>query len=169
VDLEPRRPGGDRQVLIAELANDVEGLARRLLECEPQLVLLHRALDLCTHMRCCLEEAIRGHEPIERLMRPLQVVVADEVLEPPLRVDDVREHRPPQELVPQRLPESLDLPERLRMLRATTDVLHAEPREVLFELRLAAPHRVLTTVVRQYLARRAVSGDAALERFHHQR
>jgi hypothetical protein len=31
VDLEARRTGGDRQVLIAELTDDVEGLARRLL------------------------------------------------------------------------------------------------------------------------------------------
>jgi hypothetical protein len=41
-----------------------------------------------------LEEPVRRHEAIERLVRPLEVVVAQEVLEPPLRIDDVREHGP---------------------------------------------------------------------------
>jgi hypothetical protein len=35
VDLEPRRAGGDRQALVAELSDDVERLSRRLLQREP--------------------------------------------------------------------------------------------------------------------------------------
>ncbi len=102
-------------------------------------------------------------------MRTLKIVVGQKVREPILRVDCVREHRPPQKLVPQGLPESLDLPQRLRMLRSAPDVLDAHPLEHLFELRLAPPHRVLPPVVRQYLGGLPVRGNAALEGFHHQR
>jgi hypothetical protein len=109
VDFEARRAGRDRQPLITELADDVKRLARRLLERQPQLVRGDRTLDLGAHVRCRLEEAVRRHEAVEGLVRTLEVVVADEVLETTLRVDDVREDRAAQKLVPQRLPEALDL------------------------------------------------------------
>ena len=102
-------------------------------------------------------------------MRSLEVVVADVVLEPALRVDDVREDCAPQKLVPQRLPESLDLAERLRMLRSASNVLDAKALEVLFKLGSPAPHRVLPTVVRQHFRRRSVRRKAALECLHHER
>ena len=100
VDLQPLITCADREPLIAELADDIERLARRLLERESQLVRCDRALDLHAHVRGRLEEAIGGDEPVERLVWPLKVVVADEVLEPLLRVDDVGEHGAAQELVP---------------------------------------------------------------------
>lgn len=169
MDLEARRAGRDRQPLIAKLPDDIKRLARRLLEREPQLVLRDRALDLGAHVGRRFEEAIRGHESIERLVRPLEVVVADVVREPVLRVLHVREDRAAQKLVPQRLPEALDLAERLRMLRPTANVLDAHPRERFLELGLAAPHRVLTAVVGQHLRRLSIARDAALEGLHHER
>jgi hypothetical protein len=169
MDLQARRAGGDRQPLIAELPHHVKRLTRRLFEREPQLVLRDRALDLGADMRRGLEEAICGDQAVERLVRPLEVVVADVVRESVLRVLHVREHRAAQKLVPQRLPEALDLAERLRMLRPTTDVLDAHARERFFELGLAAPHRVLTSVVGQHLGGLTVRGDTALEGLHHQR
>ena len=102
-------------------------------------------------------------------MRTPEVVVVHEVVEAPLRVDDVREHRAAQKLVPQGLPESLDLPERLRVLWATANVADPEPCELLLELGLAAPHRVLAAVVGQHLLRLPEGRDAALEGLHHQR
>lgn len=169
MDLEPRRAGRDRQPLIAELADDVERLARRLLEREPQLVGRHRAFDLGADVRGGPEIAVRGDQPVERLVRALKVVVADEVIEPALRVDDVREHGAAEKLVPERLPEPLDLAERLRMLRPATNVLHAHPREQLLELGLAAPHGVLPAVVSEHFGRLAIRGHATVERLHHQR
>ena len=169
VDLEAGRASGDRQPLLAELADDVERLARRLLEREPQLVGRHSALDLGPHVRGGLEVAVGGDEAVERLVRTLEVVVADEVLEPALCVDDVREHGAAEKLVPQGLPEALDLAERLRVLRPAADVVDTHPGEQLLELGLAAPHRVLPAVVGQHLGRLAVRRDAALERLHHQR
>ena len=169
VDLQALVTCRDRQPLITELADDIERLSRRLLECEPQLVRRDRALDLGADMRRRLEESIRRHQAIERLMRALKVVVADEVLEPLLRVDNVREHRATEKLVPQRLPEALDLAQRLRMLRPAADVLDALPRQRFFELGLAAPHRVLAPVIGQHFRRRSVRSDTPLERLHYQR
>jgi hypothetical protein len=169
VDLEATRTCGDRQPLIAELSDDVKRFTWWLFESEPELVGGDRALDLSAHVRRRLEKAIGRYESVERLVRPLEVVMTDEVIQTPLRIDDVREHGAAEKLVPERLPEALDLAERLRMLWPTADVLHAQTREQLFELRLAAPDRVLTTVVGQHLRRRSVRGDAALECLHHQR
>jgi hypothetical protein len=169
VDFEPCRAGGDRQVLVAELADHVKGFARRLVEREPQLVLRNRTLDFSAHVSGRLEESVCGHETVEGLMRTLEVVMADVVLEPPLRVDDVREDRAAEKFVPQRLPETLDLAERLRMLRPTADVLDSESFEVLLEFGLAAPHGVLPTVVGQHFCRCTVRRYTALESLHHER
>lgn len=169
VDLEPRRARRDRQPLIAELTDDVERLARRLLERESELVRGDRAFDLRAHVRRRLEEAVRRDQTVERLMRSLEVVVAEEMLEALLRVAHVREHGPAEKLVPQRLPEPLDLAERLRVLRPTANVVNPHARQRLLELRLAAPHGVLPSVVGQHFRRLAVCRHAAFERLHHQR
>lgn len=169
VDLQPLLAGGDRQPLITELTDDVKRLAWRLLEREPQLVRRDSSLDLRAHVRRRFEEAIRRHETVERLVRPLEVVVADEVIEPVLRIHDVCEHRAAEKLVPQRLPEPLHLAERLRMLWPTADVLNPHPRQRLFELRPSPPHGVLPTVVRQHFRGLAIRRNTALECLHHQR
>lgn len=168
-DLEPRTARGDRQVLIAELTDDVERLARRLFEREAQRVRRDLALDLGADVRRCAEVPVGRHRAVERLMRSLEVVVLEEVLEPVLSVDVVGKHSATEKLVPQRLPEAFDLAERLRMLRPAADVPDAEPLECDLEFRLAAPHGVLPPVVGQHLRRLTERGDAALERLHHQR
>lgn len=169
VHFQARRVRRDRQTLISELADHVKRLARRLLERESDLVLRDCALDLGAHVRCCFEEAIRRYEPVERLVRSLVVVVVDVVLEPALRVDDVREDRAAEKLVPQCLPEALDLAERLRVLRAAPDVLDTAPLQLLLELGLTPPHRVLAPVVGQHLRRLSVRGDPTFEGLHHER
>jgi hypothetical protein len=50
-------------------------------------------------------------------VRPLEVVVLDVQAQPPLAIREISEDRARQEFFPQRLPETLDLPQRLRMLR----------------------------------------------------
>ena len=118
VDLEALPASSDRQPLIAELPDDVERLANRLLKREPQGVRCDGALDICADVRGGLEEAIRWDQSVERLVRSLEVVVRQVVHESLLRVDGVGEDRASQKLVPQRLPEPLDLAQRLRMLQA---------------------------------------------------
>jgi hypothetical protein len=169
VDLEALLAGCDRQALIAELTDDVKRLARRLLERQPQRVRGDRALDLGAHVRRGLEEAICRNVPVERLVWSLKVVVRQVVREALLRVDGVREDRATEKLVPECLPEALDLAERLRMLRSTADVVNAGADQQLFELGLAAPDRVLPAVVGQHLGRLPVRRQTVLERLHHQR
>ncbi len=101
-------------------------------------------------------------------MRALEVVGVDEQRHPPHAVGEVREHRPGQELVPERLPEPLDLAERLRVLRPALHVPDAVAPELLLERGLAAPGRVLPALVGEHLRRRPERRDAPLQRLHHE-
>jgi hypothetical protein len=158
----------DRQVAIAEPADQVEGLARLLLVREPHRVVRHVLLDRRPHPRRRPEEAVRGHEPLDALVRPLEVVGVDEQPETPRAVGEVREDRPRQKLLPERLPEALHLPECLRVLRAALDVPDALPPQLLLELGLAAPRRVLPSLVGQDLLRRPVVRDPPSQRLEDQ-
>lgn len=158
----------DGKVAIAEAPDQIKRFSRRLLPRQAHLVVGDAALDDLAHMRCRAEESIRWHQTSERLVWPLEVVCVDEVHRAAVAVRVVRKHRARQKLVPQRLPEALDLAERLRVLRPTLDVPDAVLAKLLFEFRLAAPGRVLPALVRQHFLRRAVLCDAARQRFHHQ-
>jgi hypothetical protein len=166
--LQPAASGGDRQVLIAQPPDQVEGLLRRPLEREPCGVLRHRVLHRRPHLRRQPEESIRGRQPFDALVRPLEVVAIDEEPQPTVTVRKIRKHRPRQKFLPQRLPEALDLPQRLRVLRTALDVLDALPSQLLRERRLSAPRHVLPPLVRQNLPRRPVLRDASVQRLHHQ-
>jgi hypothetical protein len=165
---QPVDARGNREVPIAQPSDEVERLLRRLLLREPERVRLHASLDRGAHLRRAPEEAVRRDEPAERLVRPLEVVAVDEEREPSRAVGEVREHRPREQLLPQRLPESLDLPERLRVLRPALHVPDPLPAQFLLELRRPAPSGVLAALVGQDLARRPVRGDPAVERLHHE-
>ena len=139
-----------------------------MLACEPQRVVIDRPLHGVAHLRRCPEESVRGHQPRQRLMRPVEVVVVDEERKPTLAIGVVGEHRAREKLVPQCLPEALDLPQRLRMLRPALHVPDSVAAQQLLEGRLAAPRRVLPALVGQHLLRRAVPRQRALDRLEHQ-
>lgn len=166
---QPASFSGDGQSPVAELAHQVEGLSRRLLAREPQRVLRDVLLHRLAHHRSRAEEAVRRHESSERLVRPLEVVAVDEDGEPSLTVFEVGEDGAREKLLPERLPEALNLPERLRMLRAAGDVADAVLTQRLLKPRLSAPRLVLPALVRQHFLRRAPVGNSALEGFQHQR
>jgi hypothetical protein len=117
----------DRQVLVAQTTDQVEGLSRRLLERQALRVLRDALLDRLPHLRRRPEEAVRWHQPLDALVRTLEVVRVHEKPEAALAVGEVRKHRPTQEFLPERLPESLHLPQRLRVLRPALDVADALP------------------------------------------
>lgn len=169
VDLKTLSAARDRQPLIAELPDDVEGLSGRLFQGESQRVCRDRTLDLRADVRGGLEEAVCRHEPVERLVRSLEVVVRQVVQQSLLCIHRVGEDRAAEKLVPQGLPETLDLAERLWMLWPTPDVVNPHPRECFFEFRLAAPNGVLPSVIGQHFGWLAVRRDAVLEGLHHQR
>lgn len=167
-DLQAASFGGDAEVAVAESADEIERLARRLLVREAHRVGGDVFLDGFTYVRRGAEEAVGGNEPFERLMRTLEVVGVHEELDASVAVREVREDGAREELVPERLPEALDLAERLRMLRPALDVIDAVQVQLALEVRLAAPCRVLAALVGENLSRLSVGGDAALERFHHE-
>ena len=101
-------------------------------------------------------------------MRPLEVVVLDKKPHPPLAVLEVREHRAREQLLPQRLPEPLDLPAGLRMMRPALHMLDAMTLQLRLELRTATPGGVLAALVGQDLPRRTVVGNATRQRLQHQ-
>lgn len=160
--------GSNREVAIAETTHEIEGLPRLLLHREPQRVLLDALLHRVPHVRRRLEEAIRRDDSLDALVRTMEVVPIDVEPESPLTVREVRKHRPRQKLFPQRLPKSLHLSERLRMLRSALHVPDAVPSELPLEVRLPAPGRVLPPLIRQHLLGRAVLRDAPREGLHHQ-
>jgi hypothetical protein len=126
------------------------------------------ALDGVAHLWTGPKVSIRRHVPIERLVRTLEVVTLYEELQPTETVCKVREDRPRQKFVPQRFPEALYLPQRLRMLRSAPHVRDALAPQLPRKLALPAPHRVLTTIVGEDFPRRSIRSDAAQERLHHQ-
>jgi hypothetical protein len=158
----------DGYVAIAQAADEIKRLARRLLSRQTHLVVRHALLDRRAHVRSRAEESVRRYEPVERLVRALEVVRVDEMHDAPVAVSEIRKHRARQKLVPERLPKALDLAERLRMLRSALHVPDAVLAELLFEFSLAAPSGVLPALVRQDFLRRAVLRYPARQRLHHQ-
>jgi hypothetical protein len=100
---------------------------------------------------------------------PLEVVGIHEQPDSAGQIREVGKHRARQQLLPQRSPESFDLPQRLRVLRPTLDVDDPFTPELLLELRRAAPSGVLPTVIGEDLSRRAKGRDALVQRLHDQR
>lgn len=159
----------DAQIAVAQSPHQVKGLPRWLLTGQPQAVVGHRLLHRRSHLRCRIEVAVRRYQPANSLVRPLEVVSVDEELEPTLQVREVREDGLRQEFVPRRLPEALDFPERHRVLGPALDVLDAFTAKQVLEGRLAAPRRVLTSIVRQNLARAAEATETTFQSLEHQR
>jgi hypothetical protein len=129
----------------------------------------HPLLDGRPHLRRGPEEAVRRHRPPDPLVRTPEVVGLHEEPDPPLAILEVGKNRPREKLLPQRLPETLDLPQCLRMVRPALDVPNALPTQLLLEVRVPAPGHVLTALIGQHLPRRAVLGNAPRQRFQHQR
>lgn len=168
-NLQSRSARVDAEILVAQAADQVEGFARRLLARHAQRIGRHRRLYRRSHLWGRAEEAIGGRHALERLMRALEVVVLHEERCAPLAIVEVGEHRPRQELLPQGLPEALDLAAGLRVVRPALHVRDAVPLELLLEGGRTAPRGVLAALVGEDLARGAVVGDAARERLHHER
>jgi hypothetical protein len=103
-----------------------------------------------------LVKPVRGTQPANALVRPLEVVVLYPQLCAVLHVLEPFEQRPVEKLLFDRLPEPLDLSLRLRVVRLRPDMLDLHPVHLLLKLRLTAPARVLPAVVRQHLCRSLV-------------
>jgi hypothetical protein len=168
-DSEPGPVGGDREVSIPEPSHQIEGLLGRLLLRASQRVAFDVLLDRRAHLRCCAEVPVGRYEPVQRLVRPLEVVPLDEEPEAPLAIGEVGEDGAAQEFIPQRLPETLDLPQGLRVLGAALDVPDPVLAQPLLEEGLSTPGRVLPPLIGQHFLRRPEGCNSTLQRLEHER
>jgi len=98
---------------------------------------------------------------------PLVVVVLHPPRDPFPRLVQRLEARPGQEVVLERLPEPLDLPQRHRMMRRAADVVDVVFLQFLLEGRLPAPTGILPAVVGQHFPGRAVLRHRGAVEVHH--
>jgi hypothetical protein len=159
--VQRRAARADRERAIAQLTRQVKRLPQRLLLRQAQRVLLHLRLDARAHRTRRAEEPVGGGQTFQPLMRTLEVVVLDEQAHSALAVLEVGEHRPREQLLPQGLPEPLDLPAGLRVMRAALHMSDALALQLRFELGAPSPGGVLAALVGQDLPRRPVLCDAA--------
>jgi hypothetical protein len=163
-----RAARADGERLIAQLAGEVERFERWLLARKSQCIPGHLRLDARAHRGGRPEEPVSRRETLKSLMRALEVVMLDKKAHPPLTVFKVGEHRAAEQLLPKRLPEPLDLPAGLRMVRSAFHVLDAVTLQFGFELRAAAPGGVLAALVGEDLPGRSVLSDATAQGLQHQ-
>lgn len=154
--------------MVAQLAHQVKRLLRRPLLRQEQRVLTHLLLDRRPHLLRHAEKPVGGHQSLQRLVRPLEIVPIDIELQSPGEILEVVEDGPREKLVPKRLPEALDLPQRLRMLRPRLQMLDTLPAQLVIEFSLAPPGGVLPPIIGEDFLRRPEAGDACLERLPHQ-
>lgn len=147
--------GRDAEAAVSKLSGEVEWFSHRLLERKPTRVFLHGRFDGLAHLRSCAEVSVCWHEAADALMRPVEVVALDEEAQPSHAVVEVCEDSPPEKLVPERLPESLRLPQGLRVVRPAPQVSDVVAPQLGLKLSAATPRRVLSAVVRQRFGRRA--------------
>ena len=164
-DIEPAAFGRDGQVAVTEATDEIERLSQRLFVRKPHRVGCDCFLDGGAHVRSRAEEAVCRDKALECLVRTLEVVRVDEKLNASVAISEVGKDGAREKLVPKRLPEALDLAERLRVLRSALDVANAVEMELPLEVGLAAPRRVLTALVGENLTRLSERGDAPLQRF----
>lgn len=159
--IQRRATRADGKRPIPQLAGEIERLPQGLLLRQAQRVLFNLRLDARAHRTGRPEEPVRGRRALKSLMRALEVVVLDEQRHSALAVLEVGEHRPREQLLPQRLPEPLDLPAGLRVMWPALHMCDAVALQLRLELRAPAPGGVLPPLIRQDLPRRTVLGNAA--------
>jgi len=141
----------DHQRLLAHTANHVERLLHLAVPRQRLHVGRHAAFDRGAFFLLDREEAVGRAEPIHSLMRPPVVVVLHPPREAFPRLVECFEARLDEKLVLERLPQPLDFPQCLGMLRRTTNVMDVILPQFLLEGRLPAPVGVLPAVVGQHL------------------
>jgi hypothetical protein len=147
--------------LLAEPPDHVEG--RLGLAAQRQLldVVGNAALDHGTQFLRDGEEPIRRAQSVQRLVRPLVVVVFHPQADPLAGLLEAVELRPHQEVLPDRLPVTLDLAQCHRVMGLAAEVMHPVLLQLLLEPRFAAPGGVLPPVVGEHFLGHAVLAHGA--------
>jgi peptidoglycan/xylan/chitin deacetylase (PgdA/CDA1 family) len=143
--------GTDDHRLAAHAADHVKRIQRPPPEGQLQHVLLNAALQGLLQVVGDLEEAVGRAKPPDALMRTLVVVILDPEDSALNCLFEAVELGPLEELPQDRLPETLDLAQRHRVVGTGADVLDAVLFHLPFETGLTPPVRILATVVGKHL------------------
>jgi hypothetical protein len=137
-------------------ADHVEGRARSTAQSHLQNIFLDARLDGFAQLILDLKEAVGRTEPFDPLMRALVVVISDPKFDPFTRLLKTVELRARQKLLPDTLPEALDLTQGHGMMRPALDMNDAILAQLRFETRGAAPAGVLRPIIGEHLLRRLI-------------
>ncbi len=152
--------------LRAQPPDHVERVLRLAAQGQFQQVLLQALFHGLAHFLLHGEEPVGRHQSVQRLVRPLVVVVFHPQRHALPRRFEAVELGPHQELLPDRPPEAFDLAQRHRMMRRAADVVDAVLGQLLLEPRLAAPGGILPPVVGQHFLGHAVFGHGRPVHLH---
>jgi len=148
--------GPNHHRLLAQPAHHVERTARLPSQRQFQHVVLQAALDDLPQLLGDGKEAIGGTQPLQGLVGPPVVVVLHPEPHPLAGRLEAVELRARQELLPDRLPEALDLAERHGVVGPALQVVHPVLLELGLEAGGAPPAGKLPALVGEQLLRDAV-------------
>jgi hypothetical protein len=148
--------GSNDHRLLPQPPHHVERTARFPAERELQHVLLDAALDDLPQLLGNGKEAIGGTQPLQGLVGPSVVVVLHPESHPLGGRLEAVELRAVEELLPDRLPEALDLAQRHRMVGPALQVVHPVLLELGLEAGGAPPAGKLPALVGEQLLGHAV-------------
>ena len=150
----------DDQRLIAHPAHQVDRLGRPASQRQFLDIGLQSRLHRRTQFLLDRKEPVRRTQPVQPLVRSLVIIILDPPADPFPRRLEVGELRPREELLPDRLPEPLDLPQRHRMMRRAANVMHPVFLQLPHEGRAPAPAHVLPPVIREHFTRNSITAHA---------
>ena len=123
-DLDVLALADNPDIGLAQFTKKIQRRSSLLAQRQLKRVLLAALLDRLFHIRRNPVKPVRRAGPVNPLVGPLVVVIADPVVKTLAGIGEAREHRVLQELRPDRLPEPLDFAQRHGVVRSGTDVGH---------------------------------------------
>jgi hypothetical protein len=151
----------------AQLAQKIKRWLRLLAQRKPQRVILASLPGGFLDVLGQPVKPVRGAAASDTLMRPLVIVIGNPISQPLACVCKGGKDGFLQKLLPDRLPEPLDLAQRHGMLRCASNVADPLALEYLLEACLTPPGSKLPAVVRQDLPRRAPLAHGSLDYLEH--
>ena len=150
--------GPDDHGLFAHPAHHIKGTLRFASQGQFECVLLNAPLDDLPQLLDNREEAVGGAQSLQRLVRPLVVVVLHPQPDPlPCRLEAV-ELGSYQELFPDGLPKPLDLAQRHGMMRPAFNVMDSILAQLRLESRGPSPTGILAPLIGEQFFGHAILG-----------
>ena len=150
--------GPDDHGLLAHPAHQVERTLRLPAQGQFERVLLNPSLDDLPQFLGNRKEAIGGTQAVQRLVRPLVVVVLHPQPDPLARRLETVELGSHQELFPDGFPESLDLAQGHGMMRPAFNVMNPVLAQLRLKARGPSPTGILAALIGEHFFGHAIFG-----------